>query len=213
MKSYVAAFVAALPGGDPADPALASALARALDRGARARPDVAVSDDHVAEYLGAHADEERPPSAWLDQRNLGDVRLACGIVHGDPAAIAAFERELVPALVLAANRVLRDEQLARDVASSVRTKLVLGDDERGPRIAEFGGHGELAVWVRVIVVRAAIDELRRRQREIPADDALWDAAAPGADPSLALQRREHAAHVKAAFHVALARLTPRQRNL
>lgn len=209
----MAAFIAALPGGDPADPALEAALASVLAQAAIDRPNVAVSDEHVAGYLGAHADDEHLPSTWLGHRNLGDVRLACAIVHGDPGAIAIFERELVPALVVAANRVLRDDQLARDIAATTRTKLVLGTDPRGPRIAEYGGHGELAVWVRVIVVRAAIDELRRRQREVPADDALWDAAAPNADPSLAMQRKEHATHVKAAFHVALARLTPRQRNL
>ncbi|MEO8554048.1 MAG: sigma-70 family RNA polymerase sigma factor, partial [Kofleriaceae bacterium] len=177
-----------------------------------ARPDVAVTPAQLARYLASHADDDRPPSQWLAERDLGDVRLACAITHGDPIAQAAFERELVPALVIAANRVIRDEELARDVAAAARTKLVIGDDA-GPRIAGYGGHGPLALWARVIVVRAAVDELRRRQREVPADDALWDAAAPGADPALATQKRESAAHVKGAFHTALARLTPRQRNL
>jgi RNA polymerase sigma-70 factor (ECF subfamily) len=212
VSSLVAAFVAALPAGEPEDVALPAALAAAIDRATLARPDVTVTPEQLARYLAAHADDDRPPSQWLAARNLGDVRLACAIVHGDPAAQAAFERELVPALVTAARRVVRDDELARDVAAAVRTKLVLGDGA-GPRIADYAGHGELAVWARVIVVRAAVDELRRRQREVPADDALWDAAAPGADPALATQKRESAAHVKAAFHAALARLTPRQRNL
>lgn len=208
MSPLVAAFVAALPAGDPDDPELATALAAAIERAELARPDVAVTPEQLARYLAAHADDERPPSQWLAARNLGDVRLACAIVHGDPAAVSAFERELVPALVIAAERVIKDGDLARDVAAAVRDKLVLDR-----RIADYAGHGELAVWARVIAVRAAVDELRRRQREVPADDALWDAAAPGADPALATQKRESAAHVKSAFHTALARLTPRQRNL
>lgn len=209
MSSLVAAFVAALPAGDPDDPALPAALEAAVETARAARPDVAVEPAQLARYLALHADDTRPPSQWLATRQLGDVRLACAIVHGDPVAQAAFEREVVPALVAAAQRVVKDEELARDLAAAVRDKLVLGE----ARIADYGGHGELRVWARVITVRAAIDELRRRQREVPADDALWDAAAPNADPALATQKRESAAHVKAAFHAALARLTPRQRNL
>ncbi len=213
MAPAVDAFLSTLPGGDPTDPALAPSLAAALDQARLARPGLAVTDEALARYLAAHADEDRPPSAWLFDRRLGDLRLACAIVEREPAAVAAFEREILPALIVAAGRVVDDDQLARDLATAVRTRLVLGNDARGPRIADYGGHGELVVWARVIVVRAAIDELRRRRREVPADDALWDAAAPGADPALAAQKRQSAAIVKEAFHVALGQLTPRQRNL
>ena len=114
----------------------------------------------------------------------------------------------MPELLAAAARVLGDRELAADVVAAVREKLVVRK-----RIADYEGHGALVVWARVIAIRAAVDELRRRARELPGDDLLWDAAAPATDPALALARRESAAHVKAAFHAGLAALEPRQRNL
>lgn len=210
MTAIVDAFRAALPADEAVDPTLEPALATAIARGAAAHPAIKVPPVQVAAYLGAHADEHRPPAEWLPQRNLPDLHLACAILHGVPAALAAFERDIVPILTAAADRIVRDPDLARDIAATVRDKLALGV---APRIADYGGHGDLATWARVIAVRAAIDQLRHDRRALPADDALWAAAAPTADPALATQKRESAALVKTAFHTALAALTPRQRNL
>ena len=109
--------------------------------------------------------------------------------------------------------MLGEPELAADVVAAVREKLVVGSDARGPRIADYAGEGELVVWARVIAIRAALDELRRRKRQVPADDRLFAAASPALDPALALARRQSAELIKTAFHAGLAALAPRQRNL
>jgi RNA polymerase sigma-70 factor (ECF subfamily) len=213
VSAIVDAFLAALPPGDTTGDDITAPLEAAVARGAAARPDLAVAAEDVAAHLGRHADDERPAAIWLATRNLGDIHLAIAAARGIPAAVAVFEREIVPDLHAAARRVLGDDARADDIVAAVRERLLVGGDERGPRILEYGGHGELRIWARVITVRAAVDELRRQKREVPADDALWDAASPSVDPALAAQKRQSAALVKQAFHAALAVLTPRQRNL
>lgn len=214
MSALVDAFVAALPAGEAAVPVdeLAPALAAAIARGADAHPAIAVDPVAIAAHLGAHADDTRSPAAWIPERNAADVHLVCALVRRVPAALAWFEAHLTPELQRAAARLLGAERAA-DVVAGVREKLLVGTDASGPRIAEFGGHGALAVWLRVITIRAAISELRREQRLVGLDDTLWEAAAPDLDPALALAKREHAALIKQAFHDGLAELTPRQRNL
>jgi RNA polymerase sigma-70 factor, ECF subfamily len=217
MSAVVAAFRSAAPPGaahGDEDHELARALDAAIARGTEAHPGLAVEPTALARYLGGHADDERPPAAWLAARNLPDLYLACGVALGVPAAVAAFEARIVPALRAAVGRLCRDAEATADVVATVRAKLVVGaGDARGPRIADYGGHGELVVWARVIAIRAALDQLRAGASMMPADDHLWELAAPGADPAIALIKRESAALIKAAFHAGLAALTPRQRNL
>lgn len=203
-----------MPAEDAAhdDGALATALEAAIARGAAAHPTIAVAPARVAAYLGAHADETAPPSLWLAARNLPDVHLACAIAAGNEAAHREADSRLVPELARAASRIL-EREAAADVVADVREKLFVGVDARGPRISDYGGHGELVVWLRVIAVRAAVSAARRTRATVPADDHLWEVASPSADPALAVIKRESAALIKAEFHAALATLSPRQRNL
>jgi RNA polymerase sigma-70 factor, ECF subfamily len=214
VSALVDAFAAALPAGDAPVRVdeLAVALTAAVARGADAHPSITVDPVAIAAHLGAHSDDTRSPVAWIPERNPADVYLVCALVQRVPAALAWFEAQLTPELQRAAARLLGAERGA-DVVASVREKLLVGTDGSGPRIADYGGHGELVVWLRVITIRAAISELRREQRLVGLDDTLWEAAAPDLDPALALAKREHAALIKQAFHDGLATLTPRQRNL
>ena len=212
----VDAFLAALPPDDAtaarSDAALAAALESAIARAAAAHPDIAVAPTRLAAYLAAHPDEGRPPSQWLAARNHADVHLACALTESHGRALAVFEANIMPAMRAAAARLL-PAAAAEDVVASVSEKLLVGTDARGPRIADYGGHGELVVWARVITIRAALTVLRREQRSVPVDEHLWEAASPSYDPALALLKRESAALIKAAFHAGLAALSPRQRNL
>lgn len=213
----VEAFVAALPPSDAAaarrDRGLEAALRTAIAIGAAAHPEIALDAEIVAGFLGGHADDDRPPSAWLPARRAADIHLACGAARGLPAAIDAFEHRIVPDLQVAARRLVKDADLAADLVAAVREKLVVGIGARGPRIADYGGHGELAVWARVIAIRAAIDVLRKQQLRIADDAALCELASPSDHIACALVKQESAALIKAAFHDGLAALTPRQRNL
>lgn len=201
-----AAFRAALPAGETCDDAgLDAALADALARG-RAAHAFAVDDSAFAAYWAAHG-------APTPERNAADVYLACGIVQRVPEAVARFSETIEPALRAVVTRLVKDADLAADVIASVREKLVVGLDARGPRIADYGGHGDLLVWARVIAIRAALTHLRANQRTVPADDQLWEVASPSADPALLALKRDSAARIKDAFHAGLVALSPRQRNL
>ncbi|MDX2086502.1 MAG: hypothetical protein SFX73_01575 [Kofleriaceae bacterium] len=214
MSALVDAFVAALPEGDVAGfvGELAPALIAAVASGADAHPAIAVEPTLVAAHLGAHADDTRSPALWIPERNLADVHLVCGLVQHVPEALAVFEAKLVPEMTHAVTRLLGAERGA-DVVAAVREKLLVGIDGTGPRIADYAGHGELVVWLRVIAIRAALSELRRDQRMVSIDDTLWEVASPKADPAIQLLKQESAALIKEAFHAGLAELTPRQRNL
>jgi RNA polymerase sigma-70 factor, ECF subfamily len=180
-------------------------MAGLLARGRAAHPAFLVDDAAFAAHLELHGDDP--------ERNAADLYLACAITHGDPAAVAHFTTHVEPAVRVVVTRLVKDPDLAADVIAAVREKLLVGTDARGPRIADYGGHGELVVWVRVIAIRAALTQLRAHQREVPADDQLWELASPSADPALLALKRDSAAHIKQAFHAALATLSPRQRNL
>lgn len=172
-----------------------------LARGRAAHPTFAVDDAAFAAYLDPHGVDEGP-------RNAADLYLACAIANHDPAAIAHFTTHLEPAVRVVVARLVKDTDLAADVIATVREKLVVGG-----RITDYGGQGDLVVWVRVIAIRAALDQLRAQRRDVPADDQLWELASPSADPALATLKRDSAAHIKTAFHAGLATLTTRQRNL
>ena len=176
-----------------------------LVRGRAAHPAFAVDEAAFRACVELHGDDP--------DRNAADLYLACAIAHGDPAAIAHFTAHVEPAVRAVVTRLVKDADLAGDVIAAVREKLVVGTDARGPRIADYGGHGDLVVWVRVIAIRAALTQLRAYQRDVPADDQLYELASPSADPAIAALKRDSAAHIKQAFHKGLAALVPRQRNL
>jgi len=187
-----------------ADP---SAVRELLARGRAAHPAIDVDDAAFAVYFAPHVEPD------LSTRNAADVYLACGIAHRDPAALATFTSTIEPEIHAVVARLVKDTDLAADVIAAVREKLVVGLDDRGPRIADYGGHGELLVWIRVIAIRAALTQLRTHQRHIPADEHLWELASPTTDPALLALKRDSAARIKDAFHAGLAALSPRQRNL
>ncbi|MEM6989414.1 MAG: sigma factor-like helix-turn-helix DNA-binding protein, partial [Myxococcota bacterium] len=54
---------------------------------------------------------------------------------------------------------------------------------------------------------------RRAGNRIASDDALLEAVAPGAEPSLALVKQEHRERFRSALEAALATLEPRARTL
>ena len=176
-----------------------------LARGRAAHPAFVVGDAAFAAYMLAHDGE--------DARNAADLFLACAIANGDRAAVAHFTEHVEPSVRIVVTRIVKDTDVAADVIAAVREKLVVGLDARGPRISDYGGHGDLVVWVRVIAIRAALTQLRAQRLNVPADEQLWELASPAADPALLALKRDSAAHIKDAFHAGLAALSPRQRNL
>lgn len=141
--------------------------------------------------------------------SLVDLFLACACSHGDAAAIAALERDVLrelPQMLSAFEPTVADE--ARQV---LREKLLVGE---APRIARYTGAAELHAWIRVVATRTAIDILRKHGKEVATpDDALGTIADDTDDPELAYLKSTYRAELAAAFADAIGTLTSKERNL
>ncbi len=199
----------------------------ALVASARARaPEVALGDYAVVDALAARvlfdealADVPAPLVALaalekLETLEAGDVLLAEGCARGEAASLRAFERRYGADLDVALAKGPSLGVGKDDFRRLVRAHLFGGDAGRPPRIAGYAGRGPLRAWVREAAARLVSELSRRPSQPVarPADelDALLP---PPSDPELAYLRHAYGAHLVAAFSDALAKLTPRQRNL
>ncbi len=166
-------------------------------------------------WPGLQLDRDRVAAA-LDERGLAptsahaaDVALVTALATGDPAALAVFDRELVPDIRGALVRFGRDDDFLAEALQRVRVKLLVGDPS--PRIAEYRGRGRLAAWIQIVAIREALMLQRAGRREGPSDDALVHLAIT--DPVLARTRQVHKDAFATAFRAAFAELDERERTL
>lgn len=209
------AFFAAL--GAPAwdiEDAL-STLARA---GSAEWPDV-----HVPrEVFVAHVAQRLPAEALVSSESLegelghvraGDMWIACGCAHGVSNAVAAIDARLFPDVRASVDRVKGVGDRALDLLQTLRHDLFVGDESRQPRIADYGGRGDLRGWLRVTAVRAALKVLRKDKREVSAEGALLEMEATAADPEMSYVKELYRAQFRAAFQQALDSLEDRDKTL
>jgi len=61
--------------------------------------------------------------------------------------IIAFDKHYLAGLAPALIRRGQDRAAAADVVQAVRVRFLVGDADRGPKIAEYNGRGSLAAWL------------------------------------------------------------------
>lgn len=210
-KSGWDAFRAALPEGmrGELDEAAEAALAQASARGREAWPAIRIDEEVWLGHLAGRLREGAPLVAQLEAIDAGGLYLAAACLRGVPAAIEAFEREVLPsakrALLGRADAVVVDEILQR-----VRARL-LTELHGAPRLAIYGGRGPIGGFVRTVAVHLLSDD-EAASRPTEDDDAL--AALPeAADVEAGLCRLDQQAQFREAFREALATLSPRDRAL
>jgi RNA polymerase sigma-70 factor, ECF subfamily len=199
--------------GIAADADLEPVLDQVLAAARAAWPGVAISDEvflgHLAGALrqaGASSVED-----WLARGTASDLYLACGCALGDPAAIAALDAHYLAGLDPALRRLDLPAPVIDDVKQDVRQRLLVADGVRPPRIADFTGAGNLRGWLRVVAINAARQLLRRAA---PAAAELAEVVPQAADDAeLELLKAHYREQFRAAFAVALAELSPRDRTL
>ncbi len=201
-----------LPDATPAA-AVREALEHALDRARAAHPDLNLDLEAFAAALGASVAGSADPLAEVAALHHGELLLAHAATRGDVVAIARLERDHLGPASAAFGRIL-DSGERDDALQSLREKLLMPHDGAAPKLAEYGGRGSLAGWLKVVAVRLALSRLRgRRRHETPADDeALLDLPAP-LEPELEHMRAQYRAEFKGAFQDALQKLDARERNL
>lgn len=167
---------------------------------------------HVARVL-ASTDEPLRELAALHGRDLY-LAAACGSRDGE--AIRAFEAEYGIEVDTALSR-FHGAIAPEDFRQILRDKLFVGTPEQPPGILQYAGRGDLRYWVRMTVVRALTDQLRRREvrkREVSVGDDTIDALlAPGIDTELEYLKGIYRAEFRTALAETLAELEPRERNL
>ena len=147
--------------------------------------------------------------------HAADLRLAMAALRGHPRALVELEANFFPAAARAAARVL-GRSAADDLAQYLRAKLLVADAGAVPKLAEYSGRGPLAGWLRVVAVRAALDERRRANPAEPrdlVDDATFETLLPGSDPELRHLRERYAPEFAVAVRAAVRALTKKQRTL
>lgn len=185
-------------------------LARLVRDGSAEWPELTVDETELCRFIGARAPEARDELPVLC---AGDLYLACAAAGGDVRAGAAIRERCYPKLKAAlASAGLADA--IEETAQQVFSELLL-PDTRGMRgILSYRGTGELAAFVKVIALRTARRALKQRARERPVDPAtLLEDASDAVDPELCSLKQKYRVEFKEAFHVALATLSDRERNI
>jgi RNA polymerase sigma-70 factor (ECF subfamily) len=182
-------------------------LRKRIHQARAAWPDVQVDEEAFVAHLGARAHK-------LEQLHLDDLYLAFACARGDAEAVAIFERTLLSKVRQFVARVDRSPQFAEEVQQILRARLLAGDAEHPPKVAEYSGVGPLHNWLRVAALRAALDQVRRRPEQVNASQDLAGKALAGSgDPEHELLRRRYRGEFQAALEAALGTLTAKERNL
>ena len=202
------------------------ALEQALRRLMRRIPAELDSDsDSDAEAFLAHVARRLPPPApgpddgglvrLLSRLRVEDLALAWACARDEADAVAELERQHFFVVDVALSKIPAAAAHAEEIKQQLRQRLFVargqGDE---PRIAQYGGRGDLRSWLRVAAIRCALNHLQKLGREVAlGDEMLEQLAAPEADQELDLLKRSYRAEFKRAFEEALCALSSRDRNL
>lgn len=200
----------ALSRGEAPPPGAEAMLEEARSAAAARWPAVPLEPARLAAAL-ARRIRGRDPAAALAEMSLPDVFLAAGCETGDPAALAAFEREILPEVRAA---LLRREapDLVEEALQELRARLFVAG-ERPARIGDYAGKGPLSAFARVAALRIALNLRRAAKPEAPLSRPSRAGAAPAPPPELGFVKARYRAAFKAAFEEAFAGLPLRQRTL
>jgi RNA polymerase sigma-70 factor len=102
-----------------------------------------------------------------------------------------------------------------ELCQRLREVLLVPRGAQPPKLAEYAGRGALTTWLRVVAVRAALDQMRadRRSAAGELDSELPFLDGGGDEPELQLLRLRFRPRFAEALRAAAATLTPRERNL
>lgn len=190
---------------DGQDAALDEQLRRTLEAANAAHPGFRVPELRFLQHIAAKLEEP----AQLSRLVVGDLYWAVACLDGEAEALALFEARLVPEL----DRGLGGQGDAQALQDA-RVRLLVGTEDRPPKLSSYAGRGPLLHWIRVTAVRMRTDGQRReaRSRELPDLEQLR--RLPGGEPAVdaAYLRNRYGPIIEAVFKRAMTRIEPRQRT-
>jgi RNA polymerase sigma-70 factor (ECF subfamily) len=144
--------------------------------------------------------------------HAADLYLACACLSGAEAAVAALDERMLSQVPAWVARIDRSAPFAGEVRQVARERLFVAGEGRTPKIGEYAARGPLAAWLRMVVLRIALDLVRARRNDADADSAEQELLA-SSNPELELIRQRYAGEFREAFTFALAALEARDRTL
>ncbi len=171
-----------------------------------------VTQGEFAAYV-AERTADGPPAS---ERDLGALYLACACVRGVPDAVAAFEGEFVGEIRKAGEKARLEGDGVKELTQVLRQELLVGREGRRPKLAEYGGRGDLKGWLRVTAMRAALKVKKKGQRDAAApnnDSVMLEVRSTGDDPELSYMKALYGDAFRKAFRTAAGSLEPRDRDL
>ncbi|CAN5546150.1 hypothetical protein BH11MYX1_BH11MYX1_31420 [soil metagenome] len=196
------------------DDTFAAAVARAFAQGQAAWPELAVTADLFAASVARAVGETGTPA--VASLRAEDFYLAIGCARGEPAAIAAFDRDMTSVIERAVKAAGATPAETTELVQIVRVRLLVVKTAEAPlpAISTFSGRSSLASWVKVVATREAARLLARdRREESLEDEVLAGHLAGGSDPKLEHLKRVYREEFRAAFSTAVDGLTDRERLL
>ncbi len=167
------------------------------DQGLKTFPQVHLSfesfHERVCEVLGKNlplSPEEGAYSSWGERANQlltglkwEDLFLATACAEGDEAAWVSFQSRYQSVIRKAARYCTDNASQGKEISESLMTDLFLpspsGLGKSASKIAQYDGMGSLEGWIRVVVSRMAIDQIRRHQKQVSLEDLDTEPVAAG----------------------------------
>jgi RNA polymerase sigma-70 factor (ECF subfamily) len=174
-------------------------------------PGVVVSRSRFEAHLAQFPVEE---PRFTGELHLDDLYLAVACADGDQAALRAFESTMMAQTVPSIRALDSEAAFVDEVQQRVRTRLLVGEAGRPPRIAEYRGRGPLAAWVTVTAVRTGLTFMRESKRAGRFGDERWAEAIvlpQTGDPELDHLKARYRVELEQAVAHACAALEDRER--
>ena len=187
---------------------------RAIVAAARkAWPQLPLGDEDLLRHLAPHLTAEEPERA-LASLHAADLYLALGCLRGVPHASEELNRRIRAGPLPVIARQLPGRASIDEVHGRLLQRLLMSENGRSAKLAEYSGRGPLDAWLQVVALRVALNLAPPNAREVPLDETLLadDGPATG-HPELDLLRARFRGDFRKAVHGAVAALSPRDRTV
>jgi RNA polymerase sigma-70 factor (ECF subfamily) len=211
------AFVNALPRPAraklPKGAELQAKLSSVVQRARKSWPGTEVPAAKFLAHLGRHLKDAADPLAGLAKLRCDDLYIALACALQDVKALEKLEAHVRSDVRAALAGQRLDAAALDEVAQRLRTRLLLPDGGKEPRIATYGGHGPLAAWICAAAVRLALDLRREGKSGEEVDEQMADQLADQSDFELSYIKQRYRKEFRVAFQESFQSLDAQERNL
>jgi RNA polymerase sigma-70 factor, ECF subfamily len=188
-------------------------LRKLVEEARGAVPELSFGDDELIAWIKERVPDDADAFAHLEKLRPADLLIAMKCAKGERAAIEIFEQRCFEEVAFAHARV-KPTVTVDEAKQMMRDRLFVAHDDTPPRIASYGGTGDLRGWFRVAVVRHLLNLAMRSPKETTLEEKMLEAVPAGADdPELEHARRLYAPMLEAALVQGIKKLERRERAL